>query len=61
MEEILRPVLTCLLIWATWLFADRGGWLEGKSLSGRALILLPAFLVVVLLFELVWQQVQSSG
>lgn len=54
MEDWLRPVVYAVLIAATFLVFDRSGLLKEKSFLMRALILLPAFLVVILLLYFIW-------
>lgn len=54
MAEFLRPLVSALLVVATFLILDRSGVLKGKPFISRALILLPAFAVVLVLFDMVW-------
>ena len=54
MEEWLRPVISALLIAGTFFAFDRSGILKDKPFWMRALILMPAFLVVILIYDVIW-------
>ena len=52
--QFVHPIIASILIAATYFSIEYSGILNSKSLLRRAMILVPAFMVVIILLEIFW-------
>ena len=50
----MHALATGLLIAVTYLLVEKSGLLEGKSLVGKLLIMIPIYFVVIFILNMVW-------
>lgn len=50
----MHALATGLLIAVTYLLVEKSGLLEGKSLGGKLLIMIPIYFVVIFILNMLW-------